>query len=57
MNDSNKILTTTTQLIDPNKLKSIDTIITQYGQIKNLTNQKLELTSDNGNFYFEIEKI
>lgn len=55
--ESEKVLITTTQLIDPGKIKQIQITITPQGQIQNNTDQKQVLYIDQGNFQVYIENI
>lgn len=57
---SNKLLSTTTQLIDPNKIKQIEYIIDPHGQIQNIGTKESTVTIENKEFIVlmpEIAKI
>lgn len=44
---SNKLLATTTEIVDPNKIKQIEYIINANGQIQSITNKQSTLTIEN----------
>jgi len=57
---SNKLLATTTQLVDPNKIKQIEYIINPHGQIQSISNKESTLRIENKElvvFMPEIAKI
>jgi len=57
MNQSDKLLAVTTQLMDPSKLRSTDVIITENGQEKNLAGKDISLQIDNQDFLINIATI
>lgn len=56
-NQSNKLLATTTQLIDPNKIKQIEYIISPQGQIQSISNKEATLTIENNEFLVMMPEI
>ena len=54
---SDKVLATTTQLIDPNKIKQIEYIITPHGQIQSISNKQSTLTIQNKTFVVAMPDI
>ena len=57
MNQSDKLLAITTQLMDPIKLRSTDVIVTQDGQIKNLAGQDISMQVYDEKFVVNIATI
>jgi hypothetical protein len=55
--DSEKVLISTTQLIDPGKLRQIQVIITPDGQVQNNTSQKQSLTINKDNIQVNVEDL
>jgi hypothetical protein len=55
MAKSDKIIATTTSLIDPNNIKQIEYIIDTYGQIQNIKNIKTKLNSNKTNRQIQID--
>jgi len=54
---SNKLLATTTQLVDPTKIKQIEYIINPNGQIQNISNKEYTLTIDSGAITAQMPEI
>lgn len=57
---SNKLLATTTELVDPSKIKQIEYIISPHGQIQSINTKVSKLTIENKAFIVlmpEIAKI
>ncbi len=54
---SNKLLSTTTQLIDPNKIKQIEYIIDPHGQIQNIGTKESTVTIENKEFIVSMPEI
>jgi len=54
---SNKLLATTTQLIDPSKIKQIEYIIDPNGQIQSINNKEFELTIKNQQFIINLPEV
>jgi len=57
VNQSDKLLAVTTQLMDPSKLRSTDVIITQNGQVKNLAGKDITLQLVNKDLVVKIAEI
>ncbi|MBU0626172.1 hypothetical protein KKG31_07845 [Patescibacteria group bacterium] len=57
MDQSEKLLTVTTQIMDPNKLKSTDVIITQDAQVKNLAIKEVYLELKDEHFIIDIQDL
>lgn len=55
--ESDTLLATTTELIDPTKIKQIQVIIAPDGQIQNLTENIGSLKIESGQVGYEIENI
>jgi len=54
---SNKLLATTTQLVDPNKIKQIEYIISQNGQIRSINETPVPLTIENKQLMIRIPNV
>ena len=54
---SEKLLTTTTSLIDPNKIKQIQITVSPDGQLQNLTDKASTLMFISGQVIHEIDQI
>ncbi|MCF7835358.1 VCBS repeat-containing protein, partial [Candidatus Gracilibacteria bacterium] len=57
MAGSEKLLATTTLLVDPNKLEKIELILDQSGQIQNNENNEINLSYENGKLTTQIQGI
>jgi len=57
MDQSDKLLAVTTQLMDPNKLRSTDVIVTENGQVKNLADKEISLQIIDKDFVVKITDI
>jgi hypothetical protein len=57
MTQSNKLLVTTTQLVDPTKIKQIEYIINPNGQIQNINNKEYSLIIDSGAIIAQMPEI
>jgi len=57
MDQSDKLLAVTTQLMDPNKLRSTDVIITENAQVKNLAGKEISLQIINQNMIVKIAEL
>lgn len=54
---SNKLLATTTELVDPAKIKQIEYIISPNGQIQSINGKTSALTIDNKEFVVKMPEI
>lgn len=54
---SYKLLATTTELVDPSKIKQIEYIVNPNGQIQSISNKESTLTIDNKNFIVQLPEI
>lgn len=54
---SNKLLATTTELVDPSKIKQIAYIVSEKGQITSINDEIVPLSIENGNIVATIPDI
>jgi len=54
---SNKLLATTTEIVDPNKIKQIEYIINPHGQIQSINTKISTLESENKEFIVQMPEI
>lgn len=57
MSGSNKVLASTTELIDPSKIKQIEDIVTPQGQIQSISNKGYSLIIENKEFIAVLPEI